>query len=288
MEKEIRYRSIYSEHIQPIPGLVGFLDAARQMGILLGLATSAGPENIAFVLNRLGISGYFTAVVNGEEVEHGKPDPEIFLEAAKRLGVPPQECLVFEDLRKGIQAAQHAGMPVVVITTGMLEREAVRLRGVRMTAADFTTLRPAADRSTCRELGWVPVGKGRLCISHRPKRIQIPALAQTGCQRVVTLLSEKEGALRIGHMVTHAGMEWTWLPVPNGKYPEGEAHEILLNGVKTLAEKLDQGELIFIHCSAGIHRTGMLTYALLRWVGYSEEETLNLIGQLREHTRSGV
>jgi len=137
-------------------------------------------------------------------------------------------------------------------------------------------------------LRWATVGAGKLALEHRPGLSKIPSLAPQGCQRVVTLLSEKEGARRVGQAVQQAGMAWTWLPVPNGQYPRGETHRLLLEGLLQLVEWLDAGEAILIHCSAGIHRTGMLAYALLCWRGLSAEEALELIGALRDHTRAGL
>ena len=136
-EKESRYRETYRQYIQPVRGLLEFLSAAQAAGIRLGLATSAGPENMDYVLRGLNINGAFQAVVNGEEIVRGKPDPEIFLETAKRLGVAPEACLVFEDSRGGIEAARRAGMPAVVITTSMTERQALEIPGAALAVKDF-------------------------------------------------------------------------------------------------------------------------------------------------------
>lgn len=142
-EKEIRYRSLYSEHLRTIPGLAAFFEKVRQRGILLGLASSAWMENIHFVLEGLGVSDYFQVIVSGEEVKNGKPDPEIFLEAARRLEIPPAQCLVFEDASKGIEAAHHAGMDVVLVTTSMSRDQALRFPGVRMAIENYIDLDPA-------------------------------------------------------------------------------------------------------------------------------------------------
>lgn len=136
-EKEVRYRQLYRPQIRPMNGLVKFLSSARHAGVRLGLATSAGPENIDFVLDGLGIASYFQAIVNGEEIVNGKPDPEIFLEAAKRLDVAPETCLVFEDSRGGIQAGRRAGMAVVAVTTGLTNEQALVIPGVILAVEDF-------------------------------------------------------------------------------------------------------------------------------------------------------
>ena len=138
------------------------------------------------------------------------------------------------------------------------------------------------------DIHWVPVGSGRLALTHRPKIRDIHLLPALGCQRVVTLLYEKEGGPSIGRAVENAGMAWTWLPVPNGQYPEGETHALLLAALPVLAERLAAGESILIHCAAGIHRTGMLAYALLRWHGYTGEQALERIGLMRSHTQLGL
>jgi hypothetical protein len=137
-------------------------------------------------------------------------------------------------------------------------------------------------------LHWIALGQGNLALWHRFGRADISALPGTGCTRVVTILSEKEGGARMGQAVQELGLEWTWLQVGNGRYPQGEAHDILLNALPVLSQQLDAGESIVIHCSAGIHRTGMLSYALLRWRGYIEIEALNMIGQMRVQTREGI
>lgn len=136
-EKETRYRQMYHQQIHPVAGLEAFLSAAQEAGVRLGLATSAGPENIDFVMDSLGIAPYFQAVVNGEEIKRGKPDPEIFLEAAKRLNVAPETCLVFEDSYGGIEAGRRAGMAVIAITTGLSKEQALALPGVVLAVQDF-------------------------------------------------------------------------------------------------------------------------------------------------------
>lgn len=136
-EKETRYRQVYRQHLKAVPGLIEFLSAAQAGGIRLGLATSAGPENIAFVLDSLGIRDQFQVIVNGNEVRRGKPDPEIFLETARRLETVPEACLVFEDSRGGIEAGRRAGMAVVAITTGLTESQALAIPGVKLAAKDF-------------------------------------------------------------------------------------------------------------------------------------------------------
>jgi HAD superfamily hydrolase (TIGR01509 family) len=136
-EKELRYRRLYHQVMQPIPGLAGFLESARQLGLPMALATSAGRENIDFVLRRLALENTFQAVVSAEDVTRGKPDPQAFMLAAQRLGIEPARCLVLEDSVKGIQAAHRAGMKVVAVLTGMRADEAMALHGVIAAVQDY-------------------------------------------------------------------------------------------------------------------------------------------------------
>lgn len=143
-QKEVQYRAMYGPKMQPVAGLADFLRQSQAAGLKTAVATSAGPDNIAFVLDGLGLAGEFTAVVGAHDVQNGKPHPEIFLTAASRLAVAPSACLVFEDSRAGIEAARRAGMDVVVITTALGAAEARTFANVVAAAGDYQTLDPLA------------------------------------------------------------------------------------------------------------------------------------------------
>ncbi len=135
---------------------------------------------------------------------------------------------------------------------------------------------------------FIPIGKGRLTLYHRPGAKAFAGLAEQGCTHVVTLLRDTEGAEKIGNAIRARGMQWVWVPVPNGDYPQGEVHERLVQAIPTISRLLDEGASVLIHCSAGIHRTGMLGYGLLRWRGLTQDEALEKIGQMRPQTRDGI
>jgi beta-phosphoglucomutase len=106
----------YVERMAPeeiFPGVKGLIRELKAQGIKIGLASSS--KNAMTVLQILHIQNEFDAVVDGTMVTHSKPDPEIFLLAAKKLGVEPSECLVFEDAEAGVEAAIAAGMKCVGI-----------------------------------------------------------------------------------------------------------------------------------------------------------------------------
>ncbi len=106
----------YIEQMRPdevFPGVVELVKDLRARGIRIGLASSS--KNAPAVLGILQITELFDVVVDGTMIIHSKPDPEIFLLAAERLGLPPEVCLVFEDAEAGVEAALRAGMRCVGI-----------------------------------------------------------------------------------------------------------------------------------------------------------------------------
>jgi len=136
-EKEILYRGFYRAHMKPASGLLDFLKVLRSNGIKTALATSAGPGNIDFIVDGLGIRDQFDAIIGGAEVRKGKPDPEIYLKAAAMVGVDPADCWVIEDSLQGIAAGLNAGMQVVGITTSHTPTELAHTQWI---AADFVDL----------------------------------------------------------------------------------------------------------------------------------------------------
>lgn len=117
IEKEHRYQAAYKAHLTLIAGLDKFLDRAKEGNILMAIGSAAIPFNINFVLDNLDLRSYFGAVVSAEDVVKSKPDPETFTKGAKLLGVAIEDCIVFEDAPKGVEAAQLAGMRCVALTT---------------------------------------------------------------------------------------------------------------------------------------------------------------------------
>jgi beta-phosphoglucomutase len=138
LQKEQRYQQAFLPHLQLLPGLPALLERAHQRGIRMAIGSAAIPFNIDFVLDNLHIRHYFQAIVSANDVTLSKPHPETFLKAAELLGVPPAECIVFEDVPKGAEAARNAGMPAVVLTTTHEVAEFAYLPNVLHFAPDFT------------------------------------------------------------------------------------------------------------------------------------------------------
>ena len=97
-----------------LSGSLKLLAALRQRSIKIAVASSS--RNAALILQRIGLDQAFDAVVDGNDITRSKPDPEVFLLAAQRLGVPPATCLVVEDAEAGITAAHAAGMPALGVS----------------------------------------------------------------------------------------------------------------------------------------------------------------------------
>ena len=115
--KEELYREMITGRIEEalVPGVRTFLE--RHRGEPMGVATNAEPANLKFVLDRAGLRPYFRATVDGHQVVHAKPHPEIYLRAACLLGASPQNCIIFEDSFYGIEAARAAGGRVIGVGT---------------------------------------------------------------------------------------------------------------------------------------------------------------------------
>ncbi len=116
-EKEALYRELYKPEIQEVKGLTQIINELHSKNIKLAIATTAPEKNRTFGLNALHLAERFEVILGDEHVTNGKPNPEIYLETAKRLQVEPENCLVFEDTPPGVEAGKNAGMIVIGILT---------------------------------------------------------------------------------------------------------------------------------------------------------------------------
>jgi beta-phosphoglucomutase-like phosphatase (HAD superfamily) len=133
-QKEALYRERFAPPaFREVPGFAAFAQHAAARGLKVGVGTAGDAHNIAFALGHLALPVPLPhATVGGDEGLPGKPEPAIFLEAARRLGVAPGHCVVFEDAPLGIEAARRAGMRAVAVCTGHSRDE---LAGTHVLAA---------------------------------------------------------------------------------------------------------------------------------------------------------
>ncbi len=138
-EKEELYRELYAPFIEPVKGLLTLLEALSRKKIPMVIATSGILPNIEYMFSHIPIRDYFSKVIYSAHISRGKPDPEIYQLAARHLGLPPENCIAFEDATVGIRSAKGAGMKVVAITTTHQKEE---LREADRVITDFTEVNP--------------------------------------------------------------------------------------------------------------------------------------------------
>ncbi len=114
--KEARFRQIIHGQVRPLPGVVDAVQWFKRHGFKQAIASSAPPANIDFLIDELGLREYFEAIVSGYDLP-GKPAPDVFLLAARRLAVDPIACLVIEDAVAGVEGAKRANMKCLAVTT---------------------------------------------------------------------------------------------------------------------------------------------------------------------------
>jgi beta-phosphoglucomutase family hydrolase len=115
-EKERLFREAVQGHAEPLPGVLAWLERLQAAGFRQSIASSAPQANIDTLVDELGLRAYFDAIVSGVDLP-GKPQPDLFLKAARLLDVPPARCVVFEDAVAGVEAAVRAGMKCIAVTT---------------------------------------------------------------------------------------------------------------------------------------------------------------------------
>ena len=121
--KETEYQKVYLPHLKLIDGLSSLLEEAKSKSIKMAIGSAAIMFNVNFVLDNLNIRHYFDAIISADDVVVSKPDGETYLKCAEALGVLPHECIVFEDVPKGVESAVNAGMKAIVITSLHKENE---------------------------------------------------------------------------------------------------------------------------------------------------------------------
>ncbi|MBU1599301.1 HAD family phosphatase [bacterium] len=115
-ERGIAYDKLLRERgVKPMPGLFELIHLASSLGLLLAVASSCRKKWVDFILSELNIRARFKAILTGDDVTKGKPDPEIYLKAAEKLGVLPQHCLVLEDAPLGVLSGKRAGAACIAV-----------------------------------------------------------------------------------------------------------------------------------------------------------------------------
>tara|TARA_B100000941_G_C28434868_1_gene516354 strand:+ start:121 stop:765 length:645 start_codon:yes stop_codon:yes gene_type:complete len=135
-DKEIIFREIYRNNVEPIKGFMKTLKFIKQKKILVGLASNAIRKNVKMILNELKIYEDFDSIICGDEVKMGKPNPEMFNETVSRFKLKKKECLIFEDSLEGVTAAVNANVDVIGITSST-SGKVLSDRGCKLTMDDY-------------------------------------------------------------------------------------------------------------------------------------------------------
>ena len=142
--KEALYRQVAATKLTPLDGAVDLLESLAQDGFLLAIGSSGPRPNVELMLDVLGVRRFFSAFSTGDEVREGKPHPEVFLNAARKLGLPPRDCAVVEDAPQGIQAGLAAGARVIAVTS---TRTPAELRAAHLVVDSLRELDPRRIRA---------------------------------------------------------------------------------------------------------------------------------------------
>ncbi len=137
--KEVYYREAVTGHVEPLPGAMELLQALKASGFRCAVASAAPPANIRLILRELRAERLFDAVVTAEDVTKGKPDPEVYLLAAQRVGVPASRCVVLEDAVAGVEGAKAAGMACIGVASNHLP---AALAKADLVVGDLTAVTP--------------------------------------------------------------------------------------------------------------------------------------------------
>ena len=135
-DKEIIFRQIYKNNVEPIKGFMKMFEFIKSKKILVGLASNAIRKNVKMILNELKIYEEFDSIICGDEVKRGKPNPEMFDETVNRFKLKKKECLIFEDSVEGVSAAVNSKVDVIGITSGT-SGELLRDRGCKLTMDNY-------------------------------------------------------------------------------------------------------------------------------------------------------
>ena len=121
-DKEIIFRDIYKNNVIPIEGFIQMLESIKSQKILVGLASNAIRKNVKMILNELKIYNEFESIICGDEVDNGKPNPEMFNKTVKRFKLDKKDCLIFEDSIEGLQGAVNSGIDAVGVNSSSSDK----------------------------------------------------------------------------------------------------------------------------------------------------------------------
>jgi beta-phosphoglucomutase len=159
--KEELYRAAARQKgVKLLPGVKSLLQELREAGYQQAIGSSAPRENLDLILHLTGIEHYFSVLVSAEDTQRGKPDPQVFLVAADRLGIPPARCLVLEDAPAGVQAAKAGGMKCIAVSfVGYHPDSALKEAGAELVVKTLEQVSVATVRRIFQSIGGQPMNQ---------------------------------------------------------------------------------------------------------------------------------
>ena len=136
--KEKNYRDLIKNKLEPLPGVMEILAELKSKGFKLAVGSSGPSENVNLLLTKLRIKSYFNVIITAAEVKRGKPEPDVFLIAARTLNIKPEDCIVIEDAPVGIEAARRAGMISIALTTTHSREELIGAQHIIKDLSEIT------------------------------------------------------------------------------------------------------------------------------------------------------
>jgi HAD superfamily hydrolase (TIGR01509 family) len=144
--------SLYERELELVAELVNLLKQVQESGFLLALASSSPIRVINFVLDRFALKGFFSIVVSGDDIELGKPNPDIYLHTARGLGVKPEECVVIEDSINGVKAAKRAGMFCIAVPDRRLNQKEFQVADLVVDSLDKINVKLIKNLDTINDI----------------------------------------------------------------------------------------------------------------------------------------
>ena len=138
-DKEIIFRDIYKNNVIPIEGFIQMLESIKSQKILVGLASNAIRKNVKMILNELKIYNEFESIICGDEVENGKPNPEMFNKTAKIFKLDKKDCLIFEDSIEGLQGAVNSGIDAIGVKSSSSDK-ILKSAGAKGTVKNYVNI----------------------------------------------------------------------------------------------------------------------------------------------------
>ena len=138
-DKEIIFRDIYKDNVIPIEGFIQMLESIKSKKILVGLASNAIRKNVKMILNELKIYNEFNSIICGDEVDNGKPNPEMFNKTVKRFKLDKKDCLIFEDSIEGLQGAVNSGIDAIGVKSSSSDK-ILKSAGAKGTVKNYVNI----------------------------------------------------------------------------------------------------------------------------------------------------